>query len=169
MTSYPQKPGITNYGAVTKLVDAFPVKDPSSELSATFINPIRNDLTAVCQVAPIARMQIAGTTGIPVITGSTTWSTGQQYGWFSGTAVAFTRNSTGNITCTLPTTVQDFAGNLGIPVNVTDVAVRVFGFASSSAVTINSSNQFTFQLYTLVSGSYVTTDYVGALITLTVY
>src|ERR1700690_2637485 len=123
MTSFPQKPGITNYGAVTKLVDAFPVKDPSSELAAAFVNDIRNDLTGVCQAAPICRLQILGTVGTPVITGSTTWTAGQQLGWASGTAVSFVRNSTGNITCTLPTTVQDFLGNLGVPVNVTDVTV----------------------------------------------
>lgn len=172
MTSFPQKPVITNYQLVTKLIDAFPTKDPSSELPAVCMNQRSNDLTAVLQSAPMCRMQIVGTTGAtPVITGSTTWTSGIFAGWQLPQNPTFVRNSTGNLTVTMPASVTDFLGNSGIPVNVTDVSVNVLGSTplASASITINSSNQFTVILNTLTAGAFAPNDFVGQFITFKVY
>lgn len=180
MTSAPQKPSsITNYGAVQNLQDNFPRKNPATEWSAAEINQLRNDVTACASVIPVCRFVIAGvSSGNPALTPTATWSgppnpqtPGLYSSWFSSpTSISFVRNSTGNITCTLPATCQDWQGNAGITVNITDVHVNVLGggsndYLNKSLVTIVSSAVFTVVLY----GNSGLSDFVGQPITFTVY
>jgi hypothetical protein len=143
----PAKATITTYGSVVSLIDAVPRKDPSSEWSANEINPLRNDVAGLTQTPCLAHFQIQGVADgyAPVLTGSPTWTSGIDTVYFGGSSPIFaTITETGQLTCTMPATVQDSFGN-DLNLNLHGVFAKVCSGTTFGDFICNvtSSNTFT--------------------------
>lgn len=163
----PNSSSINAYGSGI-LVDAVPLVDPTSELGAAALNPLRNDVSAMTAVVPRLIFQFTGTAGLVSIASTATWTAGNDSVWGNAPAVqpVLTRTGTGVITVQLPSTVQDQLLN-SILVNIRNVAVSVGGTTAGHAqVVVTSASTFTIHLFNS-SGS--ANDLVGNLIFVQVF
>lgn len=145
----PNSSSISNYGSGI-LVDAVPLVDPTSELGAAALNPLRNDVAAMTATAPRLLFQFIGSASAPTIYSSATWTAGVDSVWGNASAYnpVLTRTGTGVITVQLPSTVQDQLNN-NILVNIRNVEVSVGGTTVGHAQTVvNSASTFTVYLFT---------------------
>lgn len=160
----PNKSTITSYGAVVSLVDLVPRKNPSGEWVAAEINPLRNDVAALTQTQCICHCQVLGTAGTPIITGSSTWTTGVDNVYFGNNPV-FVNNSTGNWTVTMPANVQDSFGK-AIDVNLHGVTAAVVSGTTFARFICNVVSSNTFNVLIDNGGA---TNLVGSLIQFWIY
>ena len=167
----PNSSSINAYGSGV-LVDAVPLVDPTSEMGAAALNPLRNDVAAMTTTSPRLIFQFRGTAGVPAIASTATWTAGNDSHWGNSFAVqpVFGRVSTGIYTVQLPSTVSDQIGNNNLLVNVR------FGFCSMvdnpsgtpgiGMVEVTSSSTFNLRLFKLDGTSF---DFAGPLFAVTVY
>lgn len=165
----PNSSSLNAYGSGT-LIDAVPLVDPTSELGAAALNPLRNDVSAMTAVVPRCLFQFTGTAGTPVVSTSATWTAGNDsvYGNAPAVTPTMVRNSTGNITVTLPASVSDqLTGSSPILLNIRNAEVSVGGSTvGKGQVTINSASTFTIFLF---NSSNAASDLVSSLIFVKVY
>src|SRR5258708_6071787 len=97
----PNSSSISNYGSGI-LVDATPLVDPTSELGAAALNPLRNDVAAMTSTVPRVIFQFTGSATTPTIASSSTWTAGNDSVYGNAPAVVPTllRTGTGAITVT---------------------------------------------------------------------
>jgi hypothetical protein len=145
----PNKQTITSYGSVVTLIDAVPRKDPSSEWSAAEINPLRNDVAALTQTPVLCHFQVMGVADgyAPVVTGSSTWSSGIDQ-VYTGTNPTFAVvASPGQWSCTMPSSVQDsFLQSRNINLHGVKAWVASGTTFAAFICTVTSSNTFTVQI-----------------------
>lgn len=166
-TTLPNIASINNYGSGV-LTDAVPLVDPTSELGAAALNPLRNDCSAMTATATRLVFQFAGSATAPALTSSATWTSGIDSVW--GNAGAYnptlTRTGTGLITVQLPSTVQDQIGSPSTLVNIrfAECVVCSGTTPANTICNVTSSSTFTIRLYNTGTLS----DFVGALFTVKV-
>lgn len=149
----PNSSSINAYGSGV-LVDAVPLVDPTSEMGAAALNPLRNDVAAMTTTAPRCIFQFTG--GIQSDnhpTSSATWVSGCDTVWGNAAPVqpSITWVSTGTYSIQLPSTVSDQIGNSNL-VNVRFAIVQLanlFSFPGVFIVQINSASTFTIKCYKL--------------------
>ena len=160
---------LNTYGGT--LQDAVPLIDPTSELPAAALNPLRNDVSAMTATAPRLLFQFLGTSGSSAPIASTaTWTSGIDSVWGNSPALnpVITHIDTGIYQATLPASVPDQI--VGSSENLVNVRFgRVFAMSNGTFpignVVVQSSN--TFKMYLQVSGSL--DDCVGVLLVVEVY
>lgn len=163
----PNSSSINSYGSGV-LVDAVPLVDPTSELGAAALNPLRNDVSAMTAVVPRCMFQFqAVSSGNPSIFSSPTWTAGVDSVWGNSFAVQPTivRNSEGFMTVTMPATVSDQIGNNNL-VNVRWAECKVISGTTTVATicVVTSASTFTIQLGTLGAN-----DFAGTIFSVVVY
>lgn len=109
----PNSSSINAYGSGV-LVDAVPLVDPTSEMGAAALNPLRNDVAAMTATAPRCIFQFLGgaqENNPPVST--STWTAGCDSVWGNAAPVRplITNVSPGVYTVQMPATVSDQIGN----------------------------------------------------------
>jgi hypothetical protein len=163
----PNSSSINAYGSGI-LVDAVPLVDPTSELGAAALNPLRNDVSAMTAVSPRLLFQFLGVGSNPVVSATATWTAGNDSVWGNAPAVTPTmvRSSAGVILVTLPATVQDQLGN-SILVNIRNADVHVGGSTPGRGqVSVTSASTFTIYLF---NSSNAASDLTSSLIFVKVY
>lgn len=170
MTTLPTLPTISSYGSVAVMVDAVPLKDASSEWSATSINPLRNDLTSAAQTSAKCLFQFDGYNGPVAITPTATWATGFDGHWGNTEPILYptlTRASQGVINVQMPASVPDAIGGSNL-INVRAVKASVAsGTAPATFIcTVTSASTFTISIF---NPSGTATDLVGSLILVEVF
>jgi hypothetical protein len=169
----PNSSSINAYGSGV-LVDAVPLVDPTSELGAAALNPLRNDVSAMTATSPRLIFQYLGTSGTPAVASSATWTAGNDSHWGNAFAVqpVMARTSTGIYTVQLPSTVSDQIGNNNL-VNVRFAVANMINDAGGSPAvcicTVTSSSTFRIKQYFLNSGSWQLSDFSGILFAVTVF
>lgn len=157
---------IATYGGA--LVDAIPVVDPSSEISAASLNRLMSDTAATTQTRPMAVFQFAGSATAPALASTGTFPVGFRSLWGNGSLMlpTFVRTGTGAITVTLPASTTDDLGNT-VLLNVSGVRASVMSGTTFGAILPNivSSNQFTLSMQSGSSAS----DLAGSLIFVEVF
>jgi len=151
----PASSSINSYGSGV-LVDAVPLVDPTSEMGAAALNPLRNDLSAMTYTAIRCLFQFtAVSSGNPAITSTATWTAGNDSNWGNAFATQPTmvRTGTGAITVTMPASVSDQLGNTNL-VNIRAAKCSIMsGTTAGFAIcAITSSSTFTIKLFN-TSGS----------------
>ena len=163
----PLSANLSTYGGV--LIDATPMTDPESEISASSLNQLRYDAACMTRTSPRVIFQFTGSATAPALASTATWATGHDahYGNTNPVAPVLTRASTGVINIAFPATVTD---ELGTPVSL-NVRMAQAQIASGStpgfliAIVTNSS---TIQLK-MFNTSGAATDLVGSVINVAVY
>lgn len=162
----PSSADIESYGGV--LVDAVPLIDPESELSADSLNEVRSDVAAMTRTSPRAIFQFTGSASSPTVTSSSTWNAGHDAVWGNANAVkpTLSRSSTGVITVTFPSSITDTLGNT-VPVVLRAGRGSI---ASGSTpgfiiVEVTSASTLTIRMF----NSTVASDLVGSLILIEVF
>ena len=167
----PNSSSINAYGSGV-LVDAVPLVDPTSEMGAAALNPLRNDVAAMTTTSPRLIFQFRGLAGSPSVASTPTWTAGNDSHWGNTFAVqpVFTHTTTGTYLVQLPATVSDQIGNNNLLVNVRFAVCHMVdnpsGTPGIGICEITSSSTFTIRLYTL-GGSL--DDFIGTLFAVTVY
>lgn len=147
----PNSSSINAYGSGV-LVDAVPLVDPTSEMGAAALNPLRNDVSAMTATAARAIFQFVGdaTSGIA---STATWTAGFDSVWGNSAAVQATVQAStgGKYLITFPASVSDQIGN-NILVNIRNAKATIGGASLGTAVvTITSASTFEIQLYDSVN------------------
>jgi len=135
----PKSSSINAYGSGV-LVDAVPLVDPTSELGAAALNPLRNDVAAMTATVPRCILQFTGTSSPTAsIFSSATWTAGNDSNWGNAFAVqpVIYRVSTGQYMIKLPSTVSDQIGGTNL------VSVRM---ASCQMISITGPNTNAYNL-----------------------
>lgn len=163
----PNSSSINAYGSGI-LVDAVPLVDPTSEIGAAALNPLRNDVSAMTATVPRLLFQFNGSASSPIVSTSSTWTAGIDSVWGNAPALnpVLTRTGTGVITVQLPSTVQDQLFN-AILVNIRNAEVSVGGSTLGRAQTLITSAS-TFTVYLFSSGGSAN-DLVGNVMFVKVY
>lgn len=166
----PNSSSINAYGSGV-LVDAVPLVDPTSEIGAAALNPLRNDVAAMTTVSPRLIFQYQASATSPAVVSSATWTAGNDSVWGNANAnlPIITRNSTGFYTVQLPSTVSDQIGNSNL-VNIR--YAKCFLIDDSGTVpaivtcTVISASTFRIKQY-LAAGSL--SDFAGSLFVVEVF
>lgn len=160
----PNSSSINAYGSGV-LVDAVPLIDPTSEMGAAVLNPLRNDVAAMTAVSPRLIFQYKGSTSTPTVQASSTWTAGHDSVWGNAPAVVpvLARTSTGVYTVQLPSTVADQIGNNSNLVNIRFAKAFMIddsgGSPASVICTVTSASTFRIHQYFLNSGSWQLSDF----------
>ena len=165
----PNSSSINSYGSGI-LVDAIPMIDPTSELGAAALNPLRNDVSAMTAVVPRCIFQFHGSASTPSIYSSATWTAGMDSVWGNTLAVqpTLSRTATGIVVVTMPASVSDQIGN-NILVNVRAVEVSKMGGSTPGVFScvVNSASQFTINIY--AASTAVANDFVDSIMFVKVF
>jgi len=169
----PNSSSINAYGSGV-LVDAVPLVDPTSEIGASALNPLRNDVSAMTATSPRLIFQYKGTSGTPAVTTSATWTAGNDSHWGNAFAVqpVMARTSTGIYTVQLPASVSDQIGNTNL-VNIRFAECHMIddagGSPASVICTVTSSSTFRIKQYFLNAGSWQLSDFSNILFAVEVF
>ncbi len=169
----PNSSSINNYGSGV-LVDAVPLVDPTSEMGAASLNPLRNDVAAMTTTSPRLIFQYKGTTGTPAVATSATWTAGNDSHWGNAFAVqpVMARTSTGIYTVQLPSTVSDQIGGTNL-VNIRFAKCFMIDDAGDSPAsvicTVISSSTFRIKQYFLNAGVWNLSDFNNILFAVEVF
>lgn len=160
----PNSSSINAYGSGV-LVDAVPLVDPTSELGAAALNPLRNDVAAMTATVPRLLFQYRGnSSGNPTVATSATWTAGNDSVWGNAPAntPVMTRTSTGIYTVQLPSTVSDQIGNNNL-VNIRFAKAFLIddsgGSPANVICTVTSASTFRIKQYFLNSGAWQLSDF----------
>lgn len=164
----PLSSDISNYGGL--LVDAVPIVDPSSEVSASSLNNERTDTALMTRVSTRCVFQFTGSATAPAVASTPTWTVGNDAVWgnASGVTPLLTRSTTGVVNVQFPSTVTSpVDGVSSIGVVIRNGKAFVGGATCSHAqVTVTSASQATVYLFN-ASGS--PSDLAGMLILVEVF
>lgn len=157
---------LSDYGGARQ--DAYPVNDPTTQVSAAYLNRALEDLAQLTRMAPKAIIRWTGTntTGAVTLNSAdvrTLWGNGLSY----APAVAKV-GSTGQYTVTFPTTYTDGLGEVEV-FNAYGASVSSGGGTSGAlqaGIELTSANVITLYLYDK-SGTAV--NWVGDTISLVVW
>jgi hypothetical protein len=143
----PVSSDISTYGA--PYTDAIPAQDPTSELAASPANQMFADVAAMTRTSPRLILQFTGSATAPALSATTTWATGWDSLWgnASGYNPTLTRNSTGNITLQIPSSITDSLGNTQLPNLRTGKGCVCGSTAGSVQVLVTSASTATVYLF----------------------
>ena len=169
----PNSSSINAYGSGV-LVDAVPLVDPTSELGAAALNPLRNDVAAMTVVSPRLIFQFKGSNTTPTVQSSATWTAGNDSVWGNSVAVTpvMTRSGTGVYIVQLPASVSDQIGNTNL-VNIRGATCTMMddsgGAPAGIITTVTSASTLRIKLFFLTGGAWAASDFNNILFFVTVY